>query len=413
MYFYKHKDCILASLTERKNFNSITEAEASQYNGILYVLNEMEPLKSRRSFCITSPSHVFLQKEGLELLKKSYSYKNSLPHWLEEKINKRMVTSLNTLYPDWEDVLDFTHPKKWRINVAGLGDVGGILATGLKLLGGKNISALGLYDINEHKIRRWCMEIGQIALPSYKPSPEILPLKDEELFDCDMFVYCVSKGVPPADSEIKDVRMYQYESNSKIIKTYAKMARNNKFKGTFAVVSDPVDLLCNAVFKESNCTDKGMADFKGLAPEQIRGFGLGVMHARAAYYSREQQETLHYEKEGRVFGPHGEGLVVSDSIKKYNHELSIMLTKKTINANMKIRETGFKPYAAPALSSGSLPIIATITGKWHYSAVFLGGVFMGCKNRLIASGTEIETLDIPELLWQRLKNTYNNLSNSI
>jgi len=120
-------------------------------------------------------------------------------------------------------------------------------------------------------------------------------------------------------------------------------------------------------------------DFKGLTPEQIRGYGLGVMHARACYYAGQDPRTAHYLKEGRAFGPHGKDLVIADSIKNYNEDLSIYLTNKTIEANMQVRAAGFKPYIAPALSSGSLSIIDTIRGKWHYSATYMGGIHQEWK----------------------------------
>jgi hypothetical protein len=146
-----------------------------------------------------------------------------------------------------------------------------------------------------------------------------------------------------------------------------------------------------------------------LAPEQIRGYGLGVMNARAVYYAKQSSSTIQYLEEGRVFGPHGEGLIVADSIINYNNELSIELTDKVKQANIEVRKTGFKPYIAPAHSSGSLSLISTIKGEWHYSSNFMGGVFMGAKNRLISSGIEIERLDIDEKLLKRLQETYERL----
>ncbi len=47
----------------------------------------------------------------------------------------------------------------------------------------------------------------------------------------------------------------------------------------------------------------------GLLPEQVQGFGLGVMDARAAYWAR--QEGIPFSH-GRVYGPHGRGLVVAN-----------------------------------------------------------------------------------------------------
>ena len=95
--------------------------------------------------------------------------------------------------------------------------------------------------------------------------PPVNPLKKEELFHCHMFIFCASKGIPPVGSDIQDVRMAQFESNSKIIKEYAIMAREMRFKGVFAVVSDPVDLLCKVAFLESNKDENGNYDFKGIS----------------------------------------------------------------------------------------------------------------------------------------------------
>ena len=55
-----------------------------------------------------------------------------------------------------------------------------------------------------------------------------------------------------------------------------------------------------------------------------------------------------------------------------------------------MREIGFKPYVAPALSSGALSILLTLRGEWHCGSVFLDGIFMGCKNRYTPAGVETE-----------------------
>jgi uncharacterized protein YceK len=226
-----------------------------------------------------------------------------------------------------------------------------------------------------------------------------------------MFIFCATVGVPSLGEEQEDVRMKQFEGNSKIISDYVRKVRKKSFKGIFAIISDPVDLLCKAVFLTGSKDTSGEFDFKGLAAEQIRGYGLGVMHARAVYYSKQNLETAKYNREGRAFGPHGQGLVIANSLKKYDERLSEMLTDQAVKANLEVRKTGFKPYVAPALSSGCLSIIATISGKWHYSATFMGGVFMGAKNRLLKSGTEIESLDLPVNLIEKIKESYKELGN--
>ena len=224
-----------------------------------------------------------------------------------------------------------------------------------------------------------------------------------------MFVFCVASQVPPIGSEKHDVRMVQLDANSKILSIYAKLARSSNFKGIFAVISDPVDLLCKSALISSNTNKMGVYDFKGLLPEQIRGYGLGVMNARANYFAMQNVETKHYQNEGRAFGPHGNGLVIADSINNYNKRLSQELTKKTLAANLQVRKTGYKPYIAPAISSAALPIVETLRGNWHYSATFVGGVYMGARNRLNNTEIEIETLDIPSALVIELEKTYKML----
>ena len=415
MFYYRYKNKYMVSNTEIPNPDSyfelslISQEEISNNSDTVYFLNSIEPLKSRRSFHLTEEDLAFIQKEGLELLKKTEAKASVLPLWLVEKIQSGKAVSLNTSYPGWITVPDYEAPKKWRLNVAGLGDVGGTLATGLRLLGEDQVASIGIYDIDANKTTRWAFELNQIHKPFDTSLPEVSVLKETDIFDCDMFVFCVTVGVPPLGESTKDVRIAQFEGNAKIIKQYARKARDLGFKGVFAVVSDPVDLLCKAAFLESNSDKNGELDFKGLSSDQIRGYGLGVMNARALYYSMEYPECRHYSLEGRAFGPHGEGLVIADSIYSYNDSYSLLLTEKARHANIEVRKTGYKPFIAPAYSSGCLSLLATIRGEWHYSATYMGGVYMGSKNRLTQYGTELERLDLPDTLYKRLEKTYTEL----
>ncbi|TDT61161.1 lactate/malate family dehydrogenase [Fonticella tunisiensis] len=411
MYYYSFNKHVFISNKKYDDFHRISEDEARISEGYIYALMDLDALTSRRSFVITDPSLLYIESEGVELLKAAPESAVNVPSWIIERINFRKVIALNKNYPGWEDVTKTSFPDKWRVNIAGLGDVGGMLITGLRLLGGDCISSIGIYDIDINKVNRWEREVSQI-LPAFhsEPMPSVIKIDEDDIFNCDMFIFCVSRGVPPIGEEGMDVRMAQFKGNSKIINYYAKKARNYAFKGIFAVVSDPVDLLCKSAFLSSNTDKSGKLDFMGLAPDQIRGYGLGVMNARAAYFAQKEPELEHFLHEGRVFGPHGDGLIVADSIRNYNHELSIYLTEKTKKANLEIRKAGHKPYIAPALSSGSLSLLATIRGEWHYSATFLGGVFMGAKNRLTSKGTELERLDIPDALFERIKLAYETLA---
>lgn len=401
------------SLNNYPQFERVEEVLIKEHNEIIYYLCSLDPFISRKTFSITHPSLLFIKKEGLNLLQVDGNEVYDLPKWILEKIEDRRIMAINTTFPNWQNKLLERHPAKWRVHIAGLGDVGSTLLIGLRLLGGDCIDSIGIYDRTPDKLQRWSYEINQVYCPGNEGFPEVYPISESEFFNCDMFVFCIAKGVPPVGKDVKDVRMIQFQENANIIETFAKKARAADFKGIFAVVSDPVDLLCKVVFNSSNKDSQGNFDFKGLAPEQVRGYGLGVMHARAAYYAKENPKTLHYLKEGRAFGPHGEDLVIADSIEDYNEILSIYLTNKAKAGNLEVRKTGFKPYIAPALSSGSLSIIATIRGDWHYSATYMGGVYMGSKNRLSSSGTEVERLELPELLLQRLQNTYAKLEKMV
>ena len=166
-------------------------------------------------------------------------------------------------------------------------------------------------------------------------------------------------------------------------------------------------------FVDSNLDEKGNFDCLGLLPEQIEGFGLGVMHTRAAYFARKDERFAPYLTEGRAYGPHGKGLVIADSINNYDDRLSLELTDLAQNANIKAREADFKPYVAPALSSGVLPLLAMLKGQWHYSSTFLDGVFLGALNRRQNCGIELEAAPMPQQLKQRLKETVNLLRSSI
>ena len=202
-----------------------------------------------------------------------------------------------------------------------------------------------------------------------------------------------------------DVRMAQYGLNRELAAVYARMARDKGYKGLFCVVSDPVDPLCRAVLQESDRGENGESDGGGLLPCQVRGFGLGVMHARALYFAGRDERFASYLTEGRAFGPHGEDLVLANSIEHYDDALSRELTDRVAHANLEMRKLGYKPYVAPALSSGALTLLALLRGQWHYASVYMDGIFMGCRQRLTPSGIEVERLTLPDALQKRLDTT--------
>ena len=295
--------------------------------------------------------------------------------------------------------------KKKRVTLLGLGDVGSMLAIGIKLLGTEGIESLGVFDINEASKKRWEMELNQIDV---NPHLRIDAIDLDGLFETDVFVFCASKFVPKVGEEVRDVRMVQYDLNAELIEIYAQMARKANFKGIFAVVSDPVDLLCNKAFYSSQRHPETLEmDYLGLLPEQVVGFGLGVMDARAKYYS--DQMGLKYRQNGRVFGQHGRDLVVSDNVTTEDQAQGIALTHKVVHSNLDMRALGYKPFIAPAMSSGAISIVKMLTGQWHYSAQFLNGIYWGSSYRWLSHGMQIETPCVSHALLTRIEETYRSL----
>lgn len=332
-------------------------------------------------------------------------------HYLEDLIKNNLKDEIYGLKDGWKPLFDLKGKK--RVNILGLGDVGGFLLTGLKLLGGDVISSIGIYN-NGNVAKRYENEMNQISYPwDYNSMPEVEIIEKNKLFDCDVFVFCASKAVPAVGADVSDVRMVQFDENRNIIKEYAVMAREKSFQGLFAVVSDPVDPLCKAAYLYSNMDKNGTLDLQGLKTNQVKGYGLGVMNSRAAYFAKKDVRFKSFLSEGRAFGPHGSGLVIANSIEFYDDELSRELTQLTIESNLKTRELGFKPFIAPALSSGAISLLLTMRGEWHYSSSFLGGVYLGLRNKITEYGVEMESLPLPESLFRRIEEAYLGLKKII
>lgn len=411
IYYYKIGDQYCFSNKDGLPFEK-TE-EPAKRDEMIWLFSR-EPGSCRASFLVSDEALLYQENEDVSWLNETELKKakgEDLPEWIRELIKAGRVRAVNAAHPRLSELLSWK-PKegKKRVHVLAIGDVGSMLLTGLHLLGGDVISSIGICDISDQVTARWEFEENQIAYPwEYDALPEIDVVKPENLFDCDVFVFVASKGIPPVGSGVKDVRMYQFENNSKIIGQYAKMARNAGFKGLFCAVSDPVDPLAKTAFLESNKNEAGELDYMGLFPEQIQGFGLGVMNARAAYYAKRDERFSQFLTEGRSFGPHGEDLVIADSIEHYDDALSKELTELTVTANLKMRAIGYKPFVAPAFSSGALSILLTLRGQWHCGSVYLGGVYMGVKNRYTERGLEHEILPLPEALYGRIRHAEKNL----
>ncbi|MCI8914193.1 MAG: lactate dehydrogenase [Lawsonibacter sp.] len=413
MYYYNYNGAAMLSLAPLEGFGP--EVEPSQ-SWRMFAAVPGDPVLGRGSYKVTSPGQLTVAGHGLDTLDQSRLPHVQVDEWTARAMEDGRLTAVNINRPGWEEILKWSPGAgKKRVNILAIGDVGSTLLTGLKLLGGDVISSIGICDLSDQITARWEFEMGQISLPwNYDMFPEVEVVAPEDLFDCDMFVFVASKGIPPVGSQVKDVRMYQFENNAKIVTHYAKMAREKRFQGLWCAVSDPVDPLAKTAYLESNRDEFGNWDGKGLRPEQIQGFGLGVMNARAAYFAKREEKLASFLTQGRSFGPHGTGLFIANSLENYDEELSQELTRLTVTANLKMREIGFKPYVAPALSSGALSLLLTLRGEWHCGSVFLDGIYMGVKNRYTPAGVETELLPrIPDQLFGHIQKAAEHLKTII
>ena len=409
MYYYNINGATLVSLSPLEGFGPQVEPAQCWR---LFAAVPGDPVLGRGSFKVTHPGQLTGAGHGLEALDASRLPQVQADERIARAIEDGRVTAVNISRPGWEKLIRWSPSAgKKRVNIVAIGDVGSTLLTGLKLLGGDVISSIGICDLSDQITARWEFEMGQINLPwDYNVFPEVEVIPPERLFDCDLFVFVASKGIPPVGSQVKDVRMAQFEANAGIVKHYAKMAREKQFGGLWCAVSDPVDPLAKTAYLESNKDENGVWDGQGLLPEQVQGFGLGVMNARAAYFARRDPRLASFLTEGRSYGPHGTGLFIANSIQNYDEEISQELTQLTVTANLKMREIGFKPYVAPALSSGALSLLLTLRGEWHCGSVFLDGVYMGVKNRCTPAGVETELLPrIPDPLFGHIREAAEHL----
>ncbi len=405
-FYYELNGRLLASAVERPDL----KVAAPRKGEHIFYLRDGDPATGRGSFRAAHPGQL-AAPDGLTVLDASRLPNFPLDETLSDTLKAGKLTVVNCGKIGWEQMLEAPSFGKKRVNILAIGDVGATLMMGLKLLGGDVISRIGICDIAEKLTARWEFEMGQVALPwDYDAFPEVVVVQPEDLFDCDVLVFVASKGIPPVGSQVQDVRMAQFGANAALVCSYARKARLQGFKGLWAAVSDPVDPLAKTAYLDSNLDDEGNWDGLGFLPEQVQGYGLGVMNARAAYYAKKDERFASFLKEGRAFGPHGEGLWIADSPSDYHEELSRELTELAKTANMKMRDLGFKPYAAPALSSGALSLLLTLRGEWHYGSVFLDGVYMGCRNRYTPYGIETELIpSIPDPLYAHLQDAVNAL----
>ncbi len=371
----------------------------------LVLLVSRDPFVSRGFFAIRSLAELD-EPEGVNLL-----FAPTVPKaddGLTRFVEANGACVLNTAFARAFDILlayRFYLSILPRVQIVGLGNVGGTMATGLKLLG-PDLKEIGIFDHDRNLCLRYEAELNQILpVRDGERLPPVVIHSEDTLFDTDVLAFCAARAVPEVGAESgSDVRLMQYEANRDLLRGYAKRARECGFGGLFAQISDPVDQLSRAVFLMSNQNERGDFDWRGLLPEQVRGFGLGVMRARAVYCA--QREGI-LPEEIRAYGPHGSGLVIANAHgDSYDDEVSLELTRRAETMNLQVRSYGFKPYIAPGLSSAAVSVLRAIRKEWQDAAVPMGGVYFGCRARFSELGPETLREEPHPLLRKRIEKSY-------
>lgn len=156
---------------------------------------------------------------------------------LTAALEARTLRAVNYSHPRWRELLrpEARRGKK-RVNLLAIGDVGSTLLTALVLTGSDVISEIGICDLSEKVTARWEIEMGQVALPwNYDAFPPVRAVGQDELFDCDVFVFIASKGIPPVGSGVRDVRMAQFEANAAIAGFYAGKGPRGGLPGALCI----------------------------------------------------------------------------------------------------------------------------------------------------------------------------------
>jgi hypothetical protein len=274
---------------------------------------------------------------------------------------------------------------KCCVALAGLGRVGGVAATVLALTPSRvsGIRELLISDVDAANRERWLLELESIARwRSGDVFPQVRLTTISEIFSrCDVFLFAATDSVPPLGTQ-GDVRLMQFGPNCTILRAFLEQARAASYTGLFLIVSDPVELLAQAAFHDSNSDPFGAFTGDGLAPERIAGLGLGVMWGRALACARREGWEQTVARFGAAYGPHGPDVVVFDDLRKPNLRRSDALSRAARGGNVRIRSLGHLPYVGPGASSVGLMLPPLLAGEEALTSVLLDGVYFGAPARL-------------------------------
>jgi hypothetical protein len=299
----------------------------------------------------------------------------------------------------------------WYVALAGLGRVGGVAATLLATTPTRvsGIRELLIHDVDTTNQARWLLELDSIAAWRREDAlPRVYPTAVAEVFRrCDVFLFTATQSVPSLGTK-GDVRAMQFGPNRAILRSFLEQADAVGYTGLFLIVSDPVELLAQAAFHDSNSDPTGEFTGDGLAPERVAGLGLGVMWGRALAHARREGWEQSLARLGAAYGPHGPDVVVFDDLRKPDGGRSDALSKEAREGNVKIRNLGHLPYVGAGTSSVALMLTPLLAGGEVLASVLLAGIYFGAPARL-DWGVYPTPRPMADTVWNRLADLHASM----
>jgi hypothetical protein len=270
------------------------------------------------------------------------------------------------------------------VGISGLGRVGGLAASALAAMDAvhSRIGTLLIHDSDSGNLERMRQELASVASwRGHVPLPrvEAAPLP-ELLRRCDAFLFAAATAVPPLGAS-GDVRLPQFEPNRAAQRIALDAALEADYTGLFCVISDPVEVLAQASFHDSNAPQGAFLGL-GLAPERVAGLALGIMWGRALARAEAAGQGLRVARRGVPYGPHSTDLLVFDDPADPDPDLCRAMTQAARTGNYRIRELGYIPFIGPALSSIVLTLPRLLAGREVLASSFVDGVYFGAPCRL-------------------------------
>jgi hypothetical protein len=270
------------------------------------------------------------------------------------------------------------------VGISGLGRVGGLAASALAAAekARTHIGTLLIHDCDQDNLERMRQELDCVA--SWRGAavlPRVEAASLPEMFRrCDAFLFAAARAVPPLGAP-GDVRLPQFEPNREALRAAVDAAGEAAYPGLFFIISDPVELLAQAGFHDSNAP-RGEFLGRGLAPERMAGLALGIMWGRALARARAEGCGARVARRGVPYGPHSTDVLVYDDPADPDLELSRAMTQAARTGNYRIRDLGYIPFIGPALSSIVLTLPALLAGREVLASTFVDGVYFGAPSRL-------------------------------